>query len=551
MKNLLRLFISLSLFSVIKINAQTVNFTSSNLPIFVINTNGQTIVNEPKIIVDLGIIYNGEGVRNNITDPFNHYDGKIGIEIRGSSTQSFPKKQYAFETIDTSGEEIDTSLLGFPAESDWILSAPYTDKSLLREALAYKLSNNIGRYASRSKYCELVLNGEYMGVYILFEKIKRNKNRVDISKLTEADTTGDDLTGGYIFKIDKEEGSSNDGWHSEYPPYLNGWQRIYYIYHYPKPEDIAEVQKNYLQSFVDSFETVTYNPGFADTINGYASFIDVNSFVDFFILNELNKNVDAYRLSAFLYKDKNSKDRKLKAGPIWDFNLAFGNSDYYDASITDGWQLDFATYNAAFMNGDYWQVPFWWKKLFSDLNFKKKIAYRWQELREDEFSTNKILGMIDSLTTLLDESQERNFIKWPILDEYVWPNAYIGYTYQNEINYLKTWITSRFNWMDEELSLLVDVPEQPNFPEEFSLSQNYPNPFNPITKIKFTISDFWFTTLKVYDVLGRQVTTLVDEEKHPGEYEVEFDASQLSSGIYFYQLKTETFSETKKMVVLK
>lgn len=142
-------FIILSLLSIYTVRAQTdsVVFTSSNLPIFVIDTHGQVIVNEPKIEVDLGIIYNGEGVRNNITDPFNHYDGRIGIEIRGSSSQMFPKKQYGFETIDSAGEEIDVSLLGFPAESDWILFAPYNDKSLLRDALAYKLSNNIGRYA--------------------------------------------------------------------------------------------------------------------------------------------------------------------------------------------------------------------------------------------------------------------------------------------------------------------------------------------------------------------------------------------------------------------
>ena len=194
---MLQLFIFL-MFSLLTINAQTdsVVFTSSNLPIFVINTNGQTIVNEPKIIVDLGIIYNGEGVRNNITDPFNHYNGKIGIEIRGASSQQYPKKQYGFETWDSSGEEIDVSLLGLPEESDWILYAPYADKSLMRNVLAYSLSNKIGRYASRSRFCELILNGEYMGVFVLFEKIKRDKHRVDISKLTEADTTGDALTGG-------------------------------------------------------------------------------------------------------------------------------------------------------------------------------------------------------------------------------------------------------------------------------------------------------------------------------------------------------------------
>ncbi|RPI75115.1 MAG: T9SS C-terminal target domain-containing protein [Ignavibacteriales bacterium] len=557
-------FIILCLLLICVVRAQTdsIVFTSSNLPIFVIDTHGQVIVNEPKIEVDLGIIYNGEGVRNNITDPFNHYDGRIGIEIRGSSSQMFPKKQYGFETIDSSGEEIDISLLGFPEESDWILFAPYNDKSLIRDAIAYKLSNNIGRYASRSKFCELVLNGEYMGVFVLFEKIKRDKNRVDVTKLTETDTTGDALTGGYIFKIDKDEGGINDGWLSIYPPYLNGWQRIYYMYHFPKPEDIVEPQKNYIQSFVDSFETKMHNPDFANTLTGYVNFIDINSFVDYFILNELNKNVDAYRLSAFLYKDRDSKERKLKAGPIWDFNHAFGNCDYYNASFVEGWQLDYATYNTTFLHSDNWQVPFWWKKLFSDINFKKKIALRWQELRTNEFSNANIFSIIDSLTTLLDESRVRNFIKWPVLGVYVWPNAYIGQTYSDEINYLKNWITNHFNWIDEELGSFVGIDEPQNSLLNFSLSQNYPNPFNPTTTIKYSIPNVETghapslqVTLKVYDVLGKEVATLVNEEKQPGIYEVEFNPvsgiRNLASGIYYYRLKASNFIQTKKMILLK
>ncbi|MEJ2506336.1 MAG: CotH kinase family protein [Ignavibacteriaceae bacterium] len=260
-------------FTFIKAQIESVTFNSSNLPIFVINTHGQRIPDEPKIEVDLGIIYNGEGIRNKITDPFNEFNGKIAIEIRGSSSQMFPKKQYGFETIDSTGEDKDVSLLGFPAESDWILYAPYSDKSLIRNVLAYKLANNIGRYASRSRLCELVLNDEYMGVYVLLEKIKRNKDRVDISKLTEADTTGDNLTGGYILKIDKKDGGYNSGWYSDYRPYSNAWQTIYIQYHYPKPESILDVQKKYIKSFVDSFETTMNSPEFADTLKGYTSFI--------------------------------------------------------------------------------------------------------------------------------------------------------------------------------------------------------------------------------------------------------------------------------------
>ena len=539
-------------FTFIKAQIESVTFNSSNLPIFVINTHGQRIPDEPKIEVDLGIIYNGEGIRNKITDPFNEFNGKIAIEIRGSSSQMFPKKQYGFETIDSTGEDKDVSLLGFPAESDWILYAPYSDKSLIRNVLAYKLANNIGRYASRSRLCELVLNDEYMGVYVLLEKIKRNKDRVDISKLTEADTTGDNLTGGYILKIDKKDGGYNSGWYSDYRPYSNAWQTIYIQYHYPKPESILDVQKKYIKSIVDSFETTMNSPEFADTLKGYTSFIDVESFVDYFILSELSRNVDAFRLSFFFYKDKNSKDKKIKAGPLWDLNLGFGNSDYYNASSTEGWQINYLTTDPTFLQSDYYQVPFWWKKLFSDKEFKNKIKLRWKEFRENELSIPNIMAIIDSITILLSESEERNFERWDILDEYIWPNAYVGGSYENEISYLKNWIINRLNWMDEELDFIDDVSEKGKpVANNYYLFQNYPNPFNPSTMIKYKIPESGLVTIKVYDALGREIATLVNEEKPVGSYEIKFDGSNLSSGVYFYRLNFDSFISIKKMILLK
>src|ERR1051325_729327 len=193
------------------------NFSSSNLPIVVINTNSQTIPDEPKITCGLGIIYNGIGVRNYLTDPFNNYNGKIAIEVRGSSSQMFPKKCFGFETLNTNGTKKDTLILGMPAEHDWILSASYSDKTFMRNFLSYKLYRDFGRYAPRTQFCELVIDGQYQGVYILMERIKRDKNRVDIAKLNNWENAGDSLTGGYIIKIDKMTGNSGAGWTSPYP----------------------------------------------------------------------------------------------------------------------------------------------------------------------------------------------------------------------------------------------------------------------------------------------------------------------------------------------
>lgn len=209
-------------------------FESSNLPIVLIDTYGQEILDAPKVQVGMKIIDNDPGERNFITDtPV--YNGYAGIEIRGSSSQMFPKKSYGFENWDIDGEEIDVSLLGMPAESDSILNANYTDKTLARNAMAYQLSQNMGHYSIRYKYVEVVINEMYKGIYVFSEKIKRDPNRVNIAKLKPDQNSGDELTGGYIFKVDKFTGSGGDGWISAFPPPQspNG-QTIFFQYEYPK-----------------------------------------------------------------------------------------------------------------------------------------------------------------------------------------------------------------------------------------------------------------------------------------------------------------------------
>lgn len=535
------------------LSAQVVNFTSSNLPIIVINTFGQEIPDQYKINARMGIIYNGEGVRNFLTDPFNHYDGWIGIELRGSSSQIFPKKSYAVETRDSLGNDISISLLGFPQEEDWVFLGPYNDKTLIRDALAYKLAKDQRRYASRSKFFELLINGEYKGVYLLLEKIKRDPNRVNIKKLNPSDTTGDAVTGGYIIKIDKLDGENNDGWYSSFKPFPQLNARILYQYHYPDPNDIIEVQKNYIKAFIYAFESTMAGPYFADSVLGYSRYIDVNSFVDYILLNELVKNIDAYRLSTFFYKDRDSRNPKLFAGPVWDFNLAFGNCNYYEAFNPAGWYIDFVSDYSNIPSWETFFIPFWWKKIFNDQNFKIKFRQRWMELRNTVWTNEKINFVIDSLINLLEESRIRNFQKWPVIGQYIWPNYYVGQTYEDEINYLKNWLYNRLMWIDSQLITNVENEkiEVNNF--NFVLFQNYPNPFNSITRIKYILKRSDFISIKLFDLLGNELMILVNEFKSPGEYTLELDAGKLglSSGIYLYQMKSGEFSSIKKLVFLK
>lgn len=513
------------------------NFTSSNLPIVVINTNGQTIQDNVRIVADMGIIHNTG--RNYITDPYNNYNGKISIELRGSSSQMFPKKAYSFETQDILGNNNNVSLIDLPVENDWVLYAPYSDKSLMRNVLAYKIGEMFGRYSPRTKFCELVLNGEYMGVYVLLEKIKRDKNRLDIAKLDVDDLAGDSLTGGYIVKIDKTTGGSGYDWFSPYAPnYAAGSQQIGFQYHYPKSTDIQPQQATYIQNYIDSFETVLNGPNFNDPVNGYVKYMDPLSFVDFFILNEISRNVDGYRLSTFLFKDKNSKGGKINMGPYWDFNLAFGNANYCDGSLYNGWSKDF---NQVCSNDNY-QVPFWWDKLEQDTVYLNLLRCRWENLRLNELHTDSLLAYIDTLANYLNESQQRNFQKWPILGTYVWPNNYIGNTYQDEINYLKTWLINRINWMDNNIPgncYNVGVNEMTSIENNFLV---YPNPANDKFYIKnYSNSQF---EIMIYDQIGKMVA-----QQNLNGFINFVNISNLSNGIYFVVLKQNHLNVTKKLSI--
>lgn len=509
-----------------------VPFTSSNLPIVVISTGGLPVYDEPKIMADMGIIDNGAS-RNNLTDPFNGFSGKIGIEIRGSSSQMFPKKQYGIELRDENGAGMAAPLLGMPEEDDWILFAPYNDKTLMRDALAYSLGRKMGGYAPRTRFCEVVLNNVYQGVYVLIEKIKRDKNRVDIAKLEPTELSGNDLTGGYIFKIDKFTGGSGEGWSSAYRPPYGESREIYFQYDYPKPGDIAVEQKEYIKKYVNDFETALKGDQFNDPSVGYERYIDVNSFIDFFIMQELSKNVDGYRLSTYLYKKKDSDGGKLYMGPLWDFNLGFGNADYCTSGMPEGFVLEFNKLCAE----DSWLIPFWWYRLFKDDRFGTRVADRWATLRATTLSEGAIHSYIDSVSTVLNaESQQRNFAAWKVLNKYVWPNYYVGPNFQAEVTHLKQWVSERLTWMDQNMPALVTTVEKEPITQNTSV---VPNPFHSDLRITYNISSPGNVSVRIYDSIGRSVETIDNSYSAPGEYACTWQNNG-PSGMYFYIIRQGT-----------
>lgn len=432
---------------VINVNTNPEVF-SSYLPLVMINTDGVEIPNDPKITGLMGIIDNGSGNINTIEDDFNDYNGYVGIEIRGESSQMFPKKSYGFETRDEMGENLNVPILGMPAENDWILYAPYSDKTMLRNFLSFEMGRLQGAYSSRMVYCELFVNDIYMGVYVMMEKVKRDKNRVDVSRLDIDDNSGDSLTGGYILRVDKlpwdfEYGT--DGWLSSPNPSYPNAMDITFQYRYPDPDIMTTQQKNYIKDYVTDAEETLIGGGFSDPETGYHEYLDVGSFVDQMILNEICKEVDAYRYSTYFYKHHIKDGGKLFAGPPWDYNLGYGNVDYWAPGVnTSGWVYTGVTPVS-------WSIMYWWKRLMEDQYFKDLLKSRWVGLRQTSFSDDSVQTIIDNKVDHLGFALDRNYERWPILGEYVWPNYYVGDTYEEDLDYFTTFLFDRLDWMDNNL----------------------------------------------------------------------------------------------------
>ena len=419
--------------------------TDSNLPIIVINTdNGATILDAPRILATMKIINRGPGERNYLTDQDNsqylNYDGRIDIELRGSSTQETDKKQYGFSTKKADNvTDNNVSLLGMPDENDWILNGMVFDSAFILDYLCYNLSRKIGEYASRTAYCELIINTEYKGLYLLQEKIKADINRVDVTKISKSDNSFPDVTGGYITKADKTTGGDPMAWQ------MYSWSgaSVDYIHVLPKPENVTVSQNEYIHSRFMDLETTASAQNVSLT-NGFPSVIDIPSFIDFIIISELSSNVDAYQYSTFFHKDRNGK---LRAGPIWDNDLTFGNDLFFwglDRSKADIWQ---------FTNGDNEGSGFW-KNLFDNAQFRCYLSKRWNELIQpgQPLNSDTISAFIDRTVLNITEAVTRDNALWVKNGNFKQP-----------IEAVKTFLNDRISWITTNLGsytscINVDLP---------------------------------------------------------------------------------------------
>ncbi len=404
-------------------NADLADF-SSNLPIVVVDTQGPRVSATTPTRTVLHLYDRGENGRARL-DREPDLTGLATLKVRGSSTEGRPKKAFNVEFQDAYGEDQDRAVLGMPEDSDWILYAPYNfDRALIRNAFVYAVSNQLGMYATRTRFCEVYVNDRpgrpldsrsYVGVYVLMEKIKRGANRVPVERLLAKHTQRPDVTGGYILKIDRlDPGDSG---------FSAGGQGLAHVY--PKEDDRTSAQLAFLRSHLNAFDRAVRGSDPTDPIRGYPRYIDVESFVDFHMLNEFTKNPDGLRLSTYMHIPR---EGRLTMGPVWDFDRTLGPDDDGRAANPIGRS---SVYNFG-----------WWGRLFQVPDFKQTYADRWQAWRETVMTRENLLGIIDEMSAELEEAQERNFERWRLV------TGTPGW--RREIQQLKTWVGRRLEWFDTE-----------------------------------------------------------------------------------------------------
>ena len=433
--------------------------TQTNLPIVWMEVDGATIDREERITARMKIIHNGDG-NLNYADTVAHpgqtidYQGYVALKYRGNSSfTASDKKPYSFRPLNAPLEEGGTKqkvkILGMGKDNNWALLAPYSDKSMMRDLLIFELERPWMFYTPHGKYCELFLDGIYYGIYIMSELPTKGKQRLNLEDPGEE---GDALTGGYLLEVDRTDEPT---YTSKYHPMTKNGQWInnrYINYQFKEPEyeDLTDAQYNYITHQVDLMEDALASSNYTDPETGYRKYMDVMSFVDFQIAQEISHNVDGYRLSSKIFKWNDSIDSRFKM-VLWDFNIAFGNSDYYNGWYTNTWV--YQNNDLLNWNGDTHLVPFGWYKLNKDPYYQNLRKNRWAQCRRANMREERIYATIDSMATQLTSqgAMDRNSQAWPRWGQYVWPNQYISQNFNDEVSHLKSWIHDRLTWMDQQL----------------------------------------------------------------------------------------------------
>lgn len=384
---------------------------------------------------------------------------RAGFHIRGQSSANFEKTPYRLELRDNEDDDAKYPMLGMPGDGDWAILSPYPDKSLIRNALAYELGKDMGLDTPRYAHVEVYINfdnqplsaDDYQGVYLLTETLEIDKDRLNIKKLKEDDLTEPNISGGYLMQFNMMAAEE---------PLIrgNGWSDL----ELKEPDDLLPEQLSWITNYIQKVHDSIHSANPSDPQTGYPAYIDVDSFVDFIIHTELGKQPDSYIRSAHMYKDR---DQKLKAGPLWDYDLAY---DSYTgmfgmpSSNIEGWQYQ----STAPMMPGMGTTTDWYYKLMQDPNFRSKVKTRWQELRKGPLSDEQLVAKVRELSAPLPNAANRNFQKWNILGtDYVGGfNTQVTRTWEEQIQIIENFLLKRAEWIDNSGWETTTNPGWPNWP---------------------------------------------------------------------------------------
>ena len=526
----------------------TVTLDSTELPIVMINTLGQTIIEGTKVDCRMDIKYNGPGNTTSVSDISNVYSGNVGIEIRGLTSAGYPQHPYGFETRDASGANNNVSILGMPAENDWVLLSNFNDRSLLKNLMSFKIFGEMGNYSVRAQLCEVLVDSSYKGIYVIGEKVKRDANRVDIANLTAVDTLGDDVTGGYI--LQQNYWDENNSFQSNYSPIDHPGFDVHFVYDYPDALTIQAAQKTYIAAFIDSLETALYSPSFADPATGYRKYMNTKSFIDYFLVNEVARNADGFKKSVFFHKDKYSNGGKLNAGPVWDFDWAWKNlsgvCSYYEGYSGAGW----AHLNNDCLTDNY--TTGWYVRLLQDSTFRNELRCAYDSYRETILDTTALFAYIDSMGARVQHAQARHFQKWPILGVSGPAPDFgpVATTYYAELDTLKQWISTRIQWLDANIPGFCAVSGTNETKVAAGLNC-YPNPTNDDLTVEYALPTAMEVSLHLYNQMGAEVLSTSKAVQESGRHLLSLATAELLPGVYILKLNRGDEVITQKIVVLK
>ena len=442
----------------------SVKIDQTNLPIVFIDTRHgdatPNIIHKDYVIpARMKIISNEDGM--NYGDTIAHpdqtidYDGWISIRYRGNTSFSASeKKPYAIRTLETDdveGKKRKAAIMGMPKGNKWVMLAPYNDRSMIRDVMMFQLARPYFDYVPRAKHCEMVLDGIYYGVFVMCEKPSQGKYRLN---LDDPGDNGDELTGGYQLEIDRDDEQyffrSKHILKDENGRAYTYNNRTVFQYKFPDYEDMTDTQRKYIQNQIDLMDKSLESADFANPETGYRKYLDPMSFIDQQLSQEVSGNIDGYRLSTNIYKQRDSQNPLFRT-TLWDFNLGFGNAMQMHGTDTDYW-----VYENTYVSPYDYKVPFWWSRMMEDPAYVVQLKQRWTEYRQGAYSDERLYATIDSLVSLLQDggALERNNTAYTMFGgKYVWPvpNVETVNTYDKEIAYIKEWLEARIAWLDEQL----------------------------------------------------------------------------------------------------